>query len=74
VESPSYFYSLSLIAQSDFLTCCARTEMLEKGEEITILPVKISDSEMPVSLLWRRSSIDATRAMRRIEQFVLHLA
>jgi DNA-binding transcriptional LysR family regulator len=74
VESPSYFYSLSLIAQSDFLTCCAHTDTLEQSDEIAILPVKIGTSEMPVSLLWRRSSVEATLAMRRIEEHALKSA
>jgi DNA-binding transcriptional LysR family regulator len=71
VESPSYFYSLSLVGQSDLLTYCAHTPMLEKSDETVILPVKIGTGAMPVSLLWRRSSIEAGLAVHRLENDVL---
>jgi DNA-binding transcriptional LysR family regulator len=72
VESPSYFYSLSLVGQSDLLTYCAHTAILEKSDETVILPVKIGAGAMPVSLLWRRSSIEADRAVRHLETEVLN--
>ncbi len=67
VESPSYFYSLSLVAQSDLLTCCAYTATLENSDDLTVLPVKIGISEMPVSLFWRKGSEEAELAIRRLE-------
>jgi DNA-binding transcriptional LysR family regulator len=67
-ESPSYFYSLSLVAQSDLLTCCAHSEILEKSDELSILPVTIGTGTMPVSLIWRRGSAEAVLAMLRLEE------
>jgi DNA-binding transcriptional LysR family regulator len=61
VESPSFFYSLSVVAQTDLLTCCAQSAALQSNHATSILPVIISQEPMPVSLVWRKSSAQAQR-------------
>lgn len=61
VESPSFFYSLSVVAQTDLLTCCAQSAALQSNHATSILPILISQEPMPVSLVWRKSSVEAQR-------------
>lgn len=66
VESPSFFYSLSLLENSDLLTCCAHSAALMNSHQATVLPAKIGLDPMPVSLVWRKNSAEAQRAMERL--------
>ena len=56
VESPSFFYSLSIVAHTDLLTCCAHTAALHSGHATSILPIALGTESTPVALLWRKSS------------------
>ena len=62
VESPSFFYSLSVVAQTDLLTCCARSAALQSGHATAVLPVSVTLEPMPVALVWRKDSRLAQRA------------
>ncbi len=62
VESPSYFYSLSVVARSEMLTCCAQAAALQSGHLTSILPVTVSLDPTPVAMIWRKSSAQAQRA------------
>ena len=66
VESPSFFYSLSVVAQTEMLTCCAQTAALQSGHPTAILPVTVSLDSIPVALVWRKSSAEAQRAADRL--------
>ncbi len=66
VESPSFFYSLSLVARTDMLSCCVRSAALAYSHETTILPIDISQEPVPVALIWRKSSAQAQRAMNKL--------
>ena len=66
VESPSFFYSLSLLQNSDLLTCCAHSAALMNSHQATVVPAKIGLDPMPVSLVWRKNSAEAQRAMERL--------
>lgn len=63
VESPSYFYSLSLVAQSQLLTCCAHSAAVLNSNQTAILPIKIGLESTPVALVWRKNSAEAQRAV-----------
>lgn len=67
VESPSFFYSLSLLADTDLLTCCAQSAALLNGEHTVVLPVNIALTSTPVVLVWRKSSAEAQRAVDHLE-------
>ncbi len=67
VEAPSFFYSLSLLAQTDMLTCCAQSAALQSSNHTVILPVKLGLDATPVALVWRKSSAEARRAVERLE-------
>jgi DNA-binding transcriptional LysR family regulator len=67
VESPSFFYSLSLVASADLLTCCAHSAAVTSSHPITILPVDIGLDPTPVALIWRRNSAEALRAVDRLK-------
>lgn len=67
VESPSFFYSLSLLAQTDMLTCCAHFAALEHGHQTLVLPVKMGLDSTPVSLVWRKNSAEARRAVEHLD-------
>jgi DNA-binding transcriptional LysR family regulator len=66
VESPSFFYSLSVVAQTDLLTCCAHTAALQGGHATSILPVTVGPEPTPVALVWRENSAEAQRAVRQL--------
>jgi len=61
VESPSFFYSLSVVAQTELLTCCAQSAALHSNHATAILPVVISHEPLHVSMVWRKSSAEACR-------------
>lgn len=61
VESPSFFYSLAVVAHTELLTCCAQSAALQSNHATSILPLVISQEPMPVSLVWRKSSEQAQR-------------
>lgn len=66
VESPSFFYSLSVVAQTELLTCCAHSAALQSGHATSILPVTVGADPTPVALVWRKSSAEAQRAVERL--------
>jgi DNA-binding transcriptional LysR family regulator len=67
VESPSFFFSLSLVEHTDFLTCCATSVALLNNNRTTILPVKMGLESTPISLIWRKSSAEAQRAIDHLQ-------
>jgi DNA-binding transcriptional LysR family regulator len=66
VESPSFFYSLSVVAHTDMLTCCAHTAALHSGHATSILPVTLGAEPTPVCLVWRQQSAEAQRAVEQL--------
>lgn len=66
VESPSFFYSLSVVAQSDLLTCCAHSAALQSNHATCILPVTVRLDPSPVALVWRSNSAEARRAVDQL--------
>ena len=67
VESPSFFYSLSVVAQTDLLTCCAQSAALQSSHATSVLPVIVSHEPLHVSMVWRKSSVEA----ERVAEFLL---
>jgi len=65
-ESPSFFYSLSVVAQTDLLTCCAHSAALHSGHATSILPVSVGTDPTPVALVWRKASAEAQRAAAQL--------
>jgi hypothetical protein len=65
-ESPSFFFSLSVVAKTDLLTCCAHSAALHRGHATAILPVNVGVDRAPVALVWRRSSAEAQRAVEQL--------
>jgi LysR substrate binding domain len=65
-ESPSFFYSLSVVAQTDLLTCCAHSAALQNSPATSILPVTVGASALPVAMVWRKSSAQAQRAVDQL--------
>jgi DNA-binding transcriptional LysR family regulator len=66
VESPSFFYSLSVVAQTELLTCCAHAAALQSGHTTAVLPVTVGPEPTPVALVWRRDSAEAQRAVEQL--------
>jgi DNA-binding transcriptional LysR family regulator len=66
VESPSFFYSLSVVAQTELLTCCAHSAALHSGHATSILPVTIGPEPTPVAMVWRKNSAEAQRAVDQL--------
>jgi DNA-binding transcriptional LysR family regulator len=66
VESPSFFYSLCVVAQTELLTCCAHSAAQQSGHATTILPVKVGLDPAPVSMVWRQHSAQARRAVEQL--------
>lgn len=66
VESPSFFYSLSVVAHTDMLTCCAYSAALQSSHATAILPVTVSREPTPVCLVWRTQSAEAQRAVDQL--------
>jgi DNA-binding transcriptional LysR family regulator len=71
VESPSFFYSLSLVVNTQLLTCCVHSAALMNSRETVILPVKMDLEPRPVALVWRKNSAEAKRAVDHLELTVL---
>ena len=67
VESPSFFFSLSLVEHTDFLTCCATSVAQLNSSRTTILPVKMGLESTPISLIWRKGSAEAQRAIDHLQ-------
>ena len=63
VESPSFFYSLSVVANTELLTCCAHSAALQSGHATSILPISIGLDPTPVAMVWRKGSAQAQRAV-----------
>lgn len=63
VEAPSFLYSLSVVAQTDLLTCCAHSAALQSAHATSILPVTIGTDPTPVAMVWRKASGVAQRAV-----------
>ena len=66
VESPSFFYSLSVVAHTEMLTCCAHSAALQSGHATSILPVTVGPDPTPVALVWRKHSAEAQRAVDQL--------
>ena len=62
VESPSFFSSLSVVAHTEMLTCCAHAAALHSSHLTAILPVTVSLDPTPVAMVWRKGSAEAQRA------------
>ena len=62
-ESPSFFYSLSVVAQTELLTCCAHSAALQSAHSTAILPVVVGSDPTPVAMVWRKNSAQALRAV-----------
>ena len=65
-ESPSFFYSLSVVAQTDLLTCCAHSAALHSSHATVILPVSVGADPSPVVMVWRSQSAEARRAVAQL--------
>lgn len=65
-ESPSFFYSLSVVAQTDLLTCCASSAALQNSHSTAILPAPLGTGTTPVSMVWRKTSGAAQRAVDQL--------
>jgi DNA-binding transcriptional LysR family regulator len=66
VESPSFFYSLSVVAKTHMLTCCAHSAALQSSHATAILPVLLDLDRSPVALVWRKNSAEAQRAVDQL--------
>ena len=66
-QSPSFFYSLSVVANTELLTCCATSAALQSGHPTAILPVKVGQDPSPVALVWRKASEQAQRAVAQLD-------
>ena len=66
VESPSFFYSLSVVARTELLTCCAHSAALQSSHDTSILPVTVGLDPTPVALVWRSNSAQAQRAVEQL--------
>lgn len=73
VESPSFFYSLSLVAHTQLLTCCAHSAALLSSHPTAILPVNIGLDPTPVALIWRKQCAQAMRAVQSLKGLRLNL-
>lgn len=71
VESPSFFFSLSLLAQSDLLTCCAHSAAMQSTHQASILPINMGFEPTPVALIWRKNSVQAVRAMVLLDEVLI---
>ncbi len=61
-ESPSFFYSLSVVAHTEMLTCCVYSAALQSSHATSILPVTVALDPTPVALVWRKNSAQAQQA------------
>jgi DNA-binding transcriptional LysR family regulator len=67
-ESPSFFYSLSVVAQTDLLTCCVDSAALQSNRATSILPVTIGSSAAPVAIVWRKHCAAARLAVQQLSE------
>ena len=58
---------LSVVAHTDLLTCCVDSAALRSGPQTAILPVQLRHEASPVAMVWRRASVEAQRAMARLD-------
>ena len=65
-ESPSFFYSLSVVAQTELLTCCVHSAALQSSQTTSILPVTVGSNPTPVAMVWRKNSAEAQRAVDQL--------
>jgi DNA-binding transcriptional LysR family regulator len=65
-EAPSFFYSLSVVAQTELLTCCVSSAALQSNRSTSILPVRIGSNDLPVALLWRKQCAAAQQAVDQL--------
>lgn len=65
-ESPSFFYSLSVVATSELLTCCATSAALNSSHATAILPVNMGTEPIPVAMVWRRNAAQAQQAVDQL--------
>jgi DNA-binding transcriptional LysR family regulator len=65
-ESPSFFYSLSVVAQTDLLTCLRHSAALQNSHSTAILPAPLVTGTTPVSMVWRKTSGAAQRAVDQL--------
>ncbi len=63
VESPSFFYSLALVARTGLLTCCAQSAALQTAHSTAVLPVDLGARAYPVGLIWRKDAHEAVAAV-----------
>ncbi len=66
VESPSFFYSLSVVAHTELLTCCAQSAARQSSHATWILPVTVGPDPTPVTMVWRTNSAVAQRAVEQL--------
>jgi DNA-binding transcriptional LysR family regulator len=66
VESPSFFFSLPIVARTDMLTCCARSAALQGCADTVALPVEVGPDPAPVVMVWRSRSGLARRAVDQL--------
>lgn len=67
VESPSFHYSLSVVAQTELLSCCAHSAAVGQPDNIALLPVDLGVAPAPVALIWRRHASQATQAVAALQ-------
>jgi hypothetical protein len=60
-----YEGSLSVVAQTELLSCCTHTAALQSGHSTSILPVSVGTDPTPVTLAWRLNSAEARRAVQQ---------
>lgn len=61
-ESPSFFYSLSVVAHTEMLTCCVYSAALQSSHATSILPITVGLDSTPVALVWRKNAAQAQQA------------
>ena len=68
VESPSFIYSLSIVAQTEFLTCCASSAAVLNSHQTAVLPITAGFESTPMALVWRQNSVEAQRAVVQLDR------
>ena len=71
-ESPSFFYSLSVVAKTEHLTCCAHSAALNSSHATSILPATLGTEPTPTAMVWRKNSVEARRAVDQLACADLH--
>jgi DNA-binding transcriptional LysR family regulator len=70
VESPSFFYSLSIVAGTEMLTCCAKSAVTINSDMVRMLPLDLGLDPAPISLVWRKHSAEALRAVEHLKEII----